>query len=212
MRIRPQANCDFPSMLSPILDPILRGSMGFVLTAILGVLCLSAEDAEKAEADVGDNSAENAEDSEDVLAGHSFHGEAFNEGPRQGAYLMGGTGDVSFPVTTDVVEAQAFFDQGIGQLHGFWYFEAERSFRQVAKLDPDCAMAYWGMAMANFGNEKRATEFIQEAVERKEKASRREQLWIDGLNDYLGSKDEDRGGRQTRLPSQPRDDHPRVSR
>ena len=192
MRIRPQAKSDFPSTLSPIVDFILRGSMGLVLSGILFVSSVSAADAEKAEADVGDNSAEKAEEGEDVLAGHSFHGEAFNEGPRQSAYLMGGTGDVSFPVTTNVVEAQAFFDQGIGQLHGFWYFEAERSFRQVAKLDPDCAMAYWGMAMANVGNEKRAIEFIQEAVERKEKASRREQLWIDGLNDYLASKGDDK--------------------
>ena len=192
MRIRPQAKSDFPSTLSPIVDFILRGSMGLVLSGILFVSSVSAADAEKAEADVGDTSAEKAEEGEDVLAGHSFHGEAFNEGPRQSAYLMGGTGDVSFPVTTNVVEAQAFFDQGIGQLHGFWYFEAERSFRQVAKLDPDCAMAYWGMAMANVGNEKRAIEFIQEAVERKEKASRREQLWIDGLNDYLASKGDDK--------------------
>src|SRR5437870_5338275 len=86
------------------------------------------------------------------VAGHSYHGESFNEGPRQRAYLMGNTGNVHFPVTTASPEAQKFIDQGIGQLHGFWYFEAERSFRQAAALDPDCAMAYWGMAMANTNN------------------------------------------------------------
>ena len=75
-----------------------------------------------------------------------MHGEVFNEGPRQAAYLMGDTGNVTFPITSANPEAQAFFNQGIGQLHGFWYFEAERSFRQVAMLDPNCAMAYWGMA------------------------------------------------------------------
>ncbi|MED6326692.1 MAG: hypothetical protein VYE14_04955, partial [Verrucomicrobiota bacterium] len=83
-----------------------------------------------------------------VTEGHSFHGEAFNEGPRQSAYLMKGMGRVRFPVTTDSQEAQLFFTQGVAQLHGFWYFEAERSFRQAAMLDPDCAMAYWGMAVA----------------------------------------------------------------
>src|SRR5205807_1885125 len=77
----------------------------------------------------------------DVVPGHSMHGESFNEGPRQQAYLMGGTGNVHLPVTTQSADAQLFFDQGVGQLHGFWYFEAERSFRQVALLDPDCAMA-----------------------------------------------------------------------
>ena len=69
-------------------------------------------------------------------AGHSHHGEAFNEGPRQKAYLMGTTGNVSLKVTTKSPEAQEFFNQGLGQLHGFWYFEAERSFRQVAGSTP----------------------------------------------------------------------------
>ncbi len=52
----------------------------------------------------------------------------------------------AFSVTTKQPLVQKFIDQGIGQLHGFWYFEAERSFRQAASLDPDCASAYWGMA------------------------------------------------------------------
>src|SRR5207253_9279407 len=83
------------------------------------------------------------------LPGHSHHGEVFDEGPRQKAYLMPGMPKIHFPVTTKSAEAQKFFEQGIGQLHGFWYYEAERSFRQVALLDKECAMAYWGMAMAN---------------------------------------------------------------
>ena len=58
-------------------------------------------------------------------------------------------------------------------MHGFWYFEAERSFRQVAALDPDCAMAYWGMAMANANNEKRAKAFIEEAVKQEGRAPAR---------------------------------------
>jgi len=120
----------------------------------------------------------------DVLAGHSNHGEAFNEGPRQKAYLMGNTGNVQFKITTKSPQAQAFFEQGVGQLHGFWYFEAERSFRQVAAIDPDCGMAYWGMARANINNEKRASELILEAVKRKSHLSKREQMWIDALARY----------------------------
>src|SRR5690606_26137555 len=88
------------------------------------------------------------------------------------------------------------FNQGIGQLHGFWYFEAERSFRQAAALEPGCAMAYWGMAMANFENEKRARGFIQEAVKRQGEASRREQQWIAGLAAYLDDKVKDRKKRR----------------
>ena len=121
----------------------------------------------------------------DPLAGHSYHGEVFNEGPRQAAVLIPGTGEVDFKVTTASEEAQRFFNQGVGQLHGYWFFEAERSFRQVAAIDPDCAMAYWGMAMANFKNDTRGKKFIDEAGERKDKADAREKLWIDGLAAYF---------------------------
>ena len=136
-----------------------------------------------------------ANSSETPAPGHSMHGEVFNDGPRQAAYLMGDTGNVSFPVTTAIPEAQAFFNQGAGQLHGFWYFEAERSFRQVALLDPNCAMAYWGMAHANIENRSRGAKFIAKATEKKATASRREQLFIDGLAEYLNEdkrKDEER--------------------
>ena len=109
-----------------------------------------------------------------LAPGHSLHGEAFDEGPRQKAYLMKGMPKVDFAVSTKSTEAQAFFNQGVGQLHGFWYFEAERSFRQVAALDPECAMAYWGMAMANVNNEKRAKEFIAKARAKKASATPRE--------------------------------------
>src|SRR5205809_599399 len=60
-------------------------------------------------------------------AGHSIHGEAFNEGPRQAARLLEGQGKASFAVTTDKPEAQAFISQGVAQLHSFYYMEAERS-------------------------------------------------------------------------------------
>ncbi len=85
--------------------------------------------------------------------------------------------------------AQQFFDQGLGQLHGFWYYESERSFRQVARLDPDCAMAYWGMAMSNINNAKRAKALIKTAVEKKASASPREQAWISSLADFYSGED-----------------------
>ena len=106
--------------------------------------------AENSDAPEGAKATEENEDNiAGPLAGHSYHGEAFNEGPRQQAYLIPGMANVDFPVTTESELAQKFFNQGISALHGFWYLEAERAFRQVHKLDPKCAMAYWGMAMAN---------------------------------------------------------------
>ncbi|MBA4031588.1 MAG: alkyl hydroperoxide reductase [Planctomyces sp.] len=128
-----------------------------------------------------------------VAAGHSHHGEAFDQGPRQAAYLMGTTGQVHFPVTSKHPQVQAWINQGVGQLHGFWYFEAERSFRQAAQLDPDCAIAYWGMAQANINNEKRAKTFIAEAVKRKESASRREQLYIGVLSNWYAFETKNEG-------------------
>jgi len=76
--------------------------------------------------------------------GHSAHGEAFDEGPRQAAVLMKGMGAVSFPITTPSGDAQRFFDQGVAQLHGFWYYEAERSFHRAkcwvpARLRSNCS-------------------------------------------------------------------------
>tara|TARA_R110002096_G_scaffold316010_19_gene510459 strand:- start:3873 stop:6134 length:2262 start_codon:yes stop_codon:yes gene_type:complete len=125
-----------------------------------------------------------AEEDAEATFGHSVHGEVFNEGPRQAAVLIPGTGDVHFPISTKVAETQQFFDQGVGQLHGFWDFEAERSFRQASALDPECAMPYWGMAMANFDNAKRAREFVAKAGQRIKNADERETLWIQAIAKY----------------------------
>jgi len=125
-----------------------------------------------------------------IAEGHSLHGEVFNEGPRQAAYLMEGCGIVRFPVTTANADARKFVEQGVAQLHGFWYFESERSFRQAAMLDPDCATAYWGMAMSNRSNVKRAKGFIAEAVKRKDKVDKRERMLIESFERYINAKDE----------------------
>lgn len=125
--------------------------------------------------------------------GHSRHGTTFDEGPRSAAYLMPGMGDsVHFPVDGISELAQKFFDQGVTQQHGFWHFEAERSFRQVAKLHPDCAMAYWGMCRANDENAERAAGFIANAVARSKDCGKREQAWIDAWARYYRIDDKDR--------------------
>jgi peroxiredoxin len=132
-------------------------------------------------------------DEGEARAGHSLHGEAFNEGPRQKAYLMDGMPKIDFPITTKSEEAQAFFNQGIGQLHGFLYFEAERSFRQVGMLDTNCAMAFWGMSMANVLNETRAKQFMEKAVKLTNDLGRRELLYVDSLAKfYLKGKGDER--------------------
>lgn len=125
----------------------------------------------------------------DQPAGHSLLGDAYNEGPRQQAHLMPGMSNVHFPISTKHPLAQKFFNQGIGQLHGFFYLEAERSFRQVAALDPFCASAYWGMAMAN--SPKRAKEFIKTAEKYQAAASPRERQWIAALANFYRDEKKD---------------------
>jgi tetratricopeptide (TPR) repeat protein len=58
-------------------------------------------------------------------------------------------GEVSFAVScSPAVRAQ--FSRGVALLHDFWYEEARPQFEKIAKADPDCAMAHWGIAMSLF--------------------------------------------------------------
>jgi tetratricopeptide (TPR) repeat protein len=105
------------------------------------------------------------------------------------ARLVEGYGNVHFPVTTRVAEAQKFFDQGVALMHSFWFYEADRSFEQAARLDPDCAMAQWGIAMSAV-NEARRDAAIKRAKELAPKAGGREQLYIAAVEArYSGERD-----------------------
>jgi peroxiredoxin len=140
-----------------------------------------------------------AEETESVVPGHSHQGHSFNEGPRQAASLIGSTGKVTIPIKTTWKDGQAYFDQGLGQLHGFWYYEAERSFRQIAANDPTCAMAYWGMAMANWENPERAKSFIEKANALTETANPLSQAYIAAQVNYLDEKPTDIKARRQQL-------------
>jgi tetratricopeptide (TPR) repeat protein len=62
--------------------------------------------------------------------------------------LYDGLGSYSRKITTDSVGAQRYFEQGFAFLHGFNHRAAIRAFQQAAELDPECAMAHWGVALA----------------------------------------------------------------
>src|SRR5215470_8713500 len=68
--------------------------------------------------------------------------------PTKPAMLMEGFGDLHHPVTTSNPQAQQFFDQGLRLIYAFNHDEALRSFQRAAELDPNLAMAYWGVAEA----------------------------------------------------------------
>src|SRR5262249_35261932 len=69
--------------------------------------------------------------------------------PSERQPLFEGLGPHGRKVTTASAEAQRYFDQGLSFLYAFNHDEAIRSFRQAAELDPACAMAWWGVAIAN---------------------------------------------------------------
>lgn len=70
------------------------------------------------------------------------------KGDKSGAPLLAGYGDHHHLITTSNPKTQAYFDQGVRMLFAFNHPEAIRSFREGARLDPDCAMCWWGVAFA----------------------------------------------------------------
>jgi tetratricopeptide (TPR) repeat protein len=113
-------------------------------------------------------------------------------------------GKHAFPVTTKSRQAQLFVSQGVNLAYGFNHAEAGRSFREAARLDSDCAMAYWGQAWVLGPNinvpmapedEPKAFELAQKAVALKARASPRERAYIDALAQRYSGKPEDRAAR-----------------
>ena len=62
--------------------------------------------------------------------------------------IMTGLGSLHHPVSTTKPEAQRFFDQGLSLVFAFNHDEAVRSFKRAAELDPQMAMAWWGVSLA----------------------------------------------------------------
>ena len=80
-------------------------------------------------------------------------------------------------------EAQAWFDQGLSLLHDFWEYEAAKAFEQAIRVDPKCAMCYWGLSQAEgFRGEEAKTyadRALDEAVNLKDEASDTDKLYIE---------------------------------
>lgn len=122
-----------------------------------------------------------------ALSQHQNHSTTNAEKP---AMVFSGLSDLQHLVSTANPEAQKFFNQGLALLYGFNHDEATRSFKQAAKLDPNLAMAYWGIALANGQNynlgplperEKAAYEAIQKALSLAAKAPENERDYINAL-------------------------------
>lgn len=120
----------------------------------------------------------------------------------QFAPLLEGMGDFEHTISTNDTLAQVFFNQGFVLLYGFNHEEANRTFRQVAALDPDNPMAWWGAALVlgpniNAGmleeNIAPAWEALQKAQELKTNGTQKEQDYIEALSKrYAENPPEDR--------------------
>ena len=112
--------------------------------------------------------------------------------PAGQAQLFRGMGRHVRPVTTENMEAQAYFDQALTWTYAFNHDEAIRSYSRAAELDPDCAMAWWGIALCNGPHinnpmmpEDRsaaAWDALQEARARIDKTSPVERALIEALS------------------------------
>ena len=115
------------------------------------------------------------------------HGQAPPAGANARPPLFEDLGAHSHPVTTAIPEAQRYFDQGLRLLYAFNHDEAERAFREAARLDASCAMAWWGVAAALGPNinlpidpdrNTKALLAIAQAEVRLGKASEREKHYV----------------------------------
>jgi tetratricopeptide (TPR) repeat protein len=102
-------------------------------------------------------------------------------------------GTVHFPVSC-TPDAQRTFEKGVALLHSFWYEEAEKTFVNVEKQDPKCAMAYWGEAISlwhQLWNRPDAATITQASAELKKadkvKASERERDYVRALEAFYSN-------------------------
>ncbi len=129
-----------------------------------------------------------------VVAGmQATHGDSGSQSQKAEAArvpLYGNLGSLHYQITTAVWLAQQYFDQGLRLYYAFNHQEAMRSFQEGARIDPDCAMCYWGIALAygpninapmDAASGSLAYVAIQQASQHATTVSSREQALIQAL-------------------------------
>ena len=118
--------------------------------------------------------------------------------------LFNDLGTHHHPITTSSETVQRYFNQGLRLVYGFNHNEAIRAFQEVVRLDPNCAMGYWGIALAlgpNINNpismerEKEASAAIEKAISLVRYAGEREKGYIMALSKRYSSSLESRDRR-----------------
>ncbi|MDQ1452399.1 MAG: hypothetical protein QOK38_2265 [Acidobacteriaceae bacterium] len=98
---------------------------------------------------------------------------------------MTGIGSSHLTITA-TPEARAWFNQGLTLLHDFWDYESARAFEQGARVDPQCAMCYWGLFQALMFRNGEPSAYAQQALASavllKQHVSKHERLYIDAAS------------------------------
>lgn len=93
-----------------------------------------------------------------------------------------GIGNAHIKITA-TPEAQVWFDQGLNLFHDFWDYESVRAFVQGTRVDPNCAMCYWGIYHAELFTHSNAKYYAKQALAKaaslKKQVSEAERLYIE---------------------------------
>jgi tetratricopeptide (TPR) repeat protein len=93
---------------------------------------------------------------------------------------------------------QKTFETAVAMLHSYWFPESEKTFKAVLKDDPQCAMAYWGLAVTYLDNSLAyppSAKNVAMAVEALDKAravgakTERERDWLEAIGAYYKDND-----------------------
>jgi hypothetical protein len=108
----------------------------------------------------------------------------------RGAPLFNDLGNHHFAISTKSPQAQKYFNQGLILTYGFNHGEAIRSFQEGIRLDANCAMCYWGVALAlgpninkpmDAADVPRAWDALQQAKRLSANATEKEKAYINAL-------------------------------
>jgi tetratricopeptide (TPR) repeat protein len=106
-------------------------------------------------------------------------------------------GKLSFPTSCDP-KVQAEFERGVAMIHSYWFLIARRTFEGVLRQDPNCAIAYWGIALDLLNNSlavvppRADAEAAWTALEKAREIgakTQRERDWIEALSAYYRDHD-----------------------
>ena len=107
---------------------------------------------------------------------------------------MTGIGNSHIAIKTSP-EAQEWFDQGLSLLHDFWDYESAKAFEQSIRVDPNCAMCYWGLTMAEGMGKSDAAAYgkkaLAKAIELKGHAGAEGKLYIEAAQADMEAKEGD---------------------